>query len=69
MLDGKVVGSTTSVVYGQTIGKILAFAYIKPKAAKPNTVLSGIIHGKPRAARVLGVPAYDPLNLKPRTDA
>lgn len=69
MLDGKVVGSTTSVVYGQTIGKILAFAYIKPKAAKPNTVLSVIIHGKPRAARVLGEPAYDPLNLKPRTDA
>ena len=68
-LDGKVVGSTTSVVYGQTIGKILAFAYIKPKAAKPNTVLSVTIHGKPRAARVLGEPAYDPLNLKPRTDA
>lgn len=68
MFDGKVVGSTTSVVYGQTIGKILAFAYIKPKAAKPNTVLSVMIHGKPRAGRVLSEAAYDPQNLKPRTE-
>jgi dimethylglycine dehydrogenase len=69
MLDGKVVGSTTSVVYGPTIGKILAFAYVKPEAAKPNTALSVTIHGELRAARVLGEPAYDPQNLKPRTDA
>ena len=68
IFDGKVVGSTTSVVYGQTIGKILAFAYIKPKAAKPNTVLSVMIHGKPRAGRVLSEAAYDPQNLKPRTE-
>ena len=45
-----------------------AFAYIKPKAAKPNTVLSVTIHGKPRAGRVLSEAAYDPQNLKPRTE-
>ncbi|WP_170430577.1 FAD-dependent oxidoreductase [Ruegeria arenilitoris] len=69
MLDERVVGSTASVVYGHTVGKILAFAYIKPEAATPGTELQVVIHGKPRAARVLGEPAYDPQSLLPRTDA
>ncbi|KIC23582.1 MULTISPECIES: FAD-dependent oxidoreductase [unclassified Leisingera] len=66
---GKVVGSTASVVYGHTAGKILAFAYIKPHAAEPGTALEVIIHGRPRAARVLGEPAYDPQGLLPRANA
>lgn len=69
MLEGKVVGSTASVAYGHTVGKILAFAYIKPHAAAPGTALEVIIHGLPRAARVLSEPAYDPQSLLPRTDA
>ena len=69
MLNGQVVGSTASVAYGSTVGKILAFAYIKPEAAKPDTALEVVIHGKPRAARVLGEPAYDPESRKPRVDA
>ncbi|MEN8896285.1 MAG: FAD-dependent oxidoreductase [Yoonia sp.] len=69
MLDGQVVGSTASVAYGPTVGKILAFAYLKPDAARPNTALSVVIHGEPRAAKVLGAPAYDPDSLKPRMDA
>ncbi len=69
MLNGTVVGSTASVAYGHTVGKILAFAYIKPEAAEAGTVLEVVIHGKPRAARVLGEPAYDPQSLLPRTDA
>jgi dimethylglycine dehydrogenase len=69
LLDGKVVGSTASVVYGHTVGKILAFAYIKPNAAEPGTALEVVIHGKPRAARVLGEPAYDPQSELPRMDA
>ena len=69
MLDGTVVGSTASVAYGHTVGKILAFAYIKPDAAAPGTALEVIIHGTPRTARVLGEPAYDPQSLLPRTDA
>jgi len=68
MLDSKVVGSTASVAYGPTVGKILALAYIKPEAAKPKTELNVLIHGVPRHARVLGEPAYDPDSLKPRTD-
>ncbi|MFA8386489.1 MAG: FAD-dependent oxidoreductase [Pelagibaca sp.] len=67
-LDGRVVGSTASVAYGHTVGKILAFAYIKPYAAAPGTALDVIIHGKPRGARVLGEPAYDPQSLLPRAD-
>ncbi|WP_282169877.1 FAD-dependent oxidoreductase [Ruegeria atlantica] len=69
MLDSRVVGSTASVVYGHTVGKILAFAYIKPEATDPGTELEVVIHGQPRAARVLGEPAYDPQSLLPRTDA
>lgn len=68
MLNGQVVGSTASVVYGHTVGKILAFAYIKPFAAKPGTALEVVIHGQPRTARVLSEPAYDPQSLKPRAD-
>jgi dimethylglycine dehydrogenase len=67
-LDGKVVGSTASVAYGHTVGKILAFAYIKPHAAAPGTALEVIIHGQLRTARVLGEPAYDPQSLLPRAD-
>lgn len=69
MLNDKVVGSTASVAFGPTVGKILAFAYIKPHAAEAGTELRVVIHGQPRAARVLAEPAYDPQSLLPRTDA
>jgi dimethylglycine dehydrogenase len=69
MLDGRVVGSTASIVYGHTVGKILAFAYLKPRAANPGTAVEVIIQGQPRAARVLGEPAYDAQSLLPRADA
>ncbi|KIC41841.1 glycine cleavage system protein T [Ruegeria sp. ANG-S4] len=69
LLDGRVVGSTASVAYGHSVGKTLAFAYIKPEAAGAGTQLEVIIHGTPRAARVLSEPAYDPQSLLPRTDA
>jgi len=69
LLNGKVVGSTASVAYGHTVGKILAFAYLKPHAAQAGIELEVIIHGQPRAARVLGEPAYDAQSLKPRADS
>jgi dimethylglycine dehydrogenase len=69
MQDGQVVGSTASVAFGPTVGKILAFAYIAPTAAAPGTELEVIIHGQARAAKVLGEPAYDPESLLPRVDA
>ena len=66
--DGKVVGSTTSVAYGHTAGKVLAFAYIKPDAAVPGTTLKVVIAGEERDAIVLGRPVYDPDNTRPRAD-
>ncbi|MEO1309162.1 MAG: glycine cleavage T C-terminal barrel domain-containing protein, partial [Pseudomonadota bacterium] len=69
LLDGQVIGSTASVAYGPTVGRLLAFAYIEPHAAQPGTALEVLIHGTPRAARVLAEPAYDPQSLRPRTDA
>ncbi|MEM6307757.1 MAG: glycine cleavage T C-terminal barrel domain-containing protein, partial [Pseudomonadota bacterium] len=69
MLDGQVVGSTASVAYGHMVGKILAFAYVKPHANVAGTDLQVIVAGEPRAARVLGEAAYDPKSLRPRTDA
>ncbi len=69
LMDGKVVGTTSSVAYGHTVGSILAFAYVKPEAAEPGTDLEVVIMGKERKARILGEPAYDPESLLPRTDA
>lgn len=69
LLNGHVVGSTASVAYGHTVGKILAFAYVKPHANVPGTEVEVVIAGKPRSARVLGEPAYDPQSRLPRADA
>ena len=51
------------------MAKQTAFAYIKPAAAEPGTALEVIILGQPRAAKVLGAPAYDPESVLPRIDA
>ena len=69
LLDGEVVGVTSSVAFGHSVGCVLAFAYLKPEAATPDTPLEVMIMGRPRAATVLGSPAYDPDNLRPRTAA
>ncbi|MGB7241488.1 MAG: aminomethyltransferase family protein, partial [Sulfitobacter sp.] len=69
LLNGTVVGSTASVAYGHSVGKILAFAYLKPHAAVAGTALQVIVAGKPRHAKVLGEPAYDPQSLLPRMDS
>ena len=69
LLDGEVVGSTASVAFGPTVGKILAFAYIQPRAAGEGQALEVIIQGKPRRAIVATQPVYDPQSLLPRTDS
>ncbi|WP_170357021.1 FAD-dependent oxidoreductase [Ruegeria arenilitoris] len=68
LLNGEVVGSTASVAYGHTVGKILAFAYVKPQANVPGTEVQVVIAGVPRRGRILGAPAYDPHSVLPRTD-
>jgi len=69
LMNGEVVGTTSSIAYGHSVGKILAFAYVRPEAAKPGTALEVVIMGEPRKAEVLAAPAYDPESLLPRTDA
>lgn len=68
LLKGELAGSITSIVYGHTLRKILAFAYLKPEAAVCGKHLAVLIAGQPRAAKVLGAPAYDPNTLNPRTN-
>ena len=69
LFNNSVVGSTASVTFGHSVGKILAFAYIKPAAATTGTELKVMIAGEPRDARVLDEPAYDPESLLPRADS
>ncbi len=68
MVDGMVMGSTASVAYGHTVGKILAFAYVRPEVNVAGKEVSVLIAGEPRAARILGDTAYDPTSALPRTD-
>ncbi len=68
MVDGKVMGSTASVAYGHTVGKILAFAYVRPEVNVAGKEVSVLISGEPRAARILGDAAYDSASALPRTD-
>ncbi len=69
LMNGDVIGSTSSVAFGPTVGEILAFAYVNPFAAVPGTELEVIIQGQPRPACVLAEPAYDPQSLRPRADS
>lgn len=66
--DGQVVGATTSVAYGHSVGKILAFAYIDQAARIPGAEVEVVIAGMPRKGRVLSEPAHDPTSNLPRTD-
>ena len=66
MVDGQQVGSTSSMAYGHTVGKVLAFAYVKPEALKATGKIEIMIMNKPRPARFITEPVYDPQNLLPR---
>ncbi|MGI9433778.1 MAG: aminomethyltransferase family protein, partial [Geminicoccaceae bacterium] len=68
LMKGEVVGTISSIAYGHSVDKILAFAYVRPEAAEPGTALEVMIMGEPRAAEVLAAPAYDPDNLLPRSE-
>jgi len=60
------VGQVSSGGYGFTCHRSLAFAYLKPECAEPDTELSVMILGERRPARVLDLPVYDPHNTLPR---
>ncbi|MGI9373876.1 MAG: FAD-dependent oxidoreductase [Hyphomicrobiales bacterium] len=69
LLGGQRVGATSSIAYGHSVGKILAFAYVKPEAAVPGTDVEVVIMGSPRKARIRDLPAYDSHNELPRMEA
>jgi len=69
LVNGTVIGSTASVAYGHTVGKILAFAFIKQEHNIANTEVEVIIAGKSRQGKIHGQAAYDPQSVLPRTDA
>jgi len=66
LMDGQVVGSVASIVFGHTVGKVLAFSYVKPEAATPGQLLEVIIAGDTRSAVVRDQPLYDPEGLLPK---
>ena len=69
LVAGEKVGSTASVAFSPTYGKILAFAFIKPQAAVPGTTIEVVIAGKSRTGRILADAVYDPESKLPRMDA
>jgi dimethylglycine dehydrogenase len=54
----RIVGSTASVAYGHTVGKVLAFAYVKPDAASAGTRLEVFMNEswRPAPARLANRP-------------
>jgi len=62
--NGTAVGITTSGGYGHAVGQTLAFAYVAPEHAAPDSALEVAMLGKTRAARVLARPPYDPKNAR-----
>ncbi len=67
-VDGKIVGSTASVAFGHTYGKILAFAYVKPEVYVDGAECEVMIAGEKRKGRFLTEPVYDPASELPRKD-
>ena len=62
--EGEVIGVATSGGYGHGVGKSLAFAYVTPQYASPDSVFEIEILGEKRAASLLTQPAYDPKNKR-----
>ncbi len=58
--NGQLIGSVTSGGYGHRVGKNIAYAYVDPEAAIPETLLEVGILGKRFPARVCSSCLYDP---------
>ena len=67
LVGGNVIGVTTSGGYGHTVGKSLAFAYVEPGFAAPNSTFDIEILSKHYRAKVLPEPVYDPKNVRLRS--
>ena len=65
--DGRLVGYVTSGAYGHWVGRSLALAYVDREVVAAGPALTVDVIGEPRAARLLGAPAYDPQGLRMRS--
>jgi dimethylglycine dehydrogenase len=63
---GQRVGYVTSGAYGHHVQQSLALAYVDTAWCETSNPLSITILGKPRAARILRAPPYDPTGAKLR---
>ncbi|MGB0388633.1 MAG: GcvT family protein [Ardenticatenaceae bacterium] len=67
VLDGDtVIGITTSGAYGHIVGKSLAYAYVHPEYAAPDTTFDIDLQNQRRQAIVLAEPVYDAKNERLR---
>ena len=62
----EVIGLTTSGGYGHSVGKSLAFVYVKPEYTTPGSTFDIEILAERCQATVLAEPAYDPANERMR---
>ena len=66
VLDGSVVGTVTSGAFGHRVGKNLAYAFVKPDLAVPDTGVEVEVLGDRVAARVIEMSPYDPAHERIR---
>ena len=66
LAGGERTGAVSSGAWGPSVGASLAFGYVRPEHAAPDTELAVSVLGEPRSARVLAEARYDPRNLRPR---
>jgi dimethylglycine dehydrogenase len=64
LLNGELIGRTTSGGFGWRVGKSLALAMIRPDLGAPGTALDVVILGETRKATVVPESPYDPENLR-----
>lgn len=62
------VGTVSSIAFGHSVDKLLAFAYLQPEFTAPNTTLDVLIQNERRRAVILDAPAYDPTSQRPRSE-
>jgi len=63
---GDIIGVTTSGAFGHSVGRSIAFAYVKPELAAAGTKLEIAMLGQRRQATVAECAVYDPDNAKLR---
>lgn len=61
------IGVVTAAAYGFITGKILAWAYLDPDQATPDTQVEATVLGEPRPAKVLVEAVWDPKHERARS--